>query len=72
MSLLNLSFNLSLGYSHAPIDVLKIYTYRIEKAILYDPESAKEIHTLINKMQNKTSYGYGDLPITVIKDNVDV
>lgn len=47
-------------------------TKRVQKDMVIAPVTPNEIVKMVNEMKNKKSCGYDDIPIAVIKENLDV
>lgn len=54
------------------VSFLQDYTDKVDNEMIFEPVTAAEVHRVVKKMTTKKSCGYDDIPITVIKDNIDI
>lgn len=47
-------------------------TARVQNAVEFRSVSATEISCIVRKMKSKKSCGYDEIPISIIKDNIDL
>lgn len=54
------------------LQILQLHTKRIAEDMQMNLTNAAEIKKIVVKMKSKTSYGYDGIPITIIKENIDI
>lgn len=62
----------SSGNCALALNLLRENTARVQNDIHFEAVTAKEISSIVRNMETKTSCGYDDMPISIIKDNIDL